>query len=40
MTLAIANVLILTVWLAVEAVPLIADELARRDIERLDNEEK
>lgn len=40
MTLAIANVLILTVWLAAEAVPLIADELARRDLDRLDNEEE
>lgn len=34
MTLEIANVFILTAWLLAEMVPLLADELARRDIDR------
>jgi hypothetical protein len=39
MTLAVANIVILTAWLVAEVVPLIADELARRDIERADKED-
>lgn len=39
MTLAVANVCILVAWLLVEAVPMIADGLARRDIDRVDNDE-
>jgi len=38
MTLAVANVFILTGWLLAEAVPLIADGLARRDIDRADRD--
>ena len=39
MTLSIVNVFVLTGWLLIEMVPLVAAELARRDIDRADREE-
>lgn len=39
MTLGIVNVFILTAWLLVEAVPVVAEGLARRDVDRLDSED-
>lgn len=39
MTLAIANVFILTAWLLAEAVPLVADELARRDADQAERKD-